>query len=210
MIKYVSSVPSPKYIEMYHIKRIEGEPMYFLKSISNNVKSDQLVFNNYSKTKQLVFGALFASIAAVLQAAGGFLPGVGYLISPFSTAPILFISILSLPLGAMTYLLTTLLLLILQPSELIIFPFTTGLLGLGIGAAFTYFKKRLSIIVAGAVLLTIGISSLLYGLQFPVLGPVVSESFSILVISGISLFAFIYNWIWVEIALVFIKRIKLL
>lgn len=115
--------------------------MYFLKSLSSEVKSAQLFFNRLSKTKQLVSGALFASLAALFQSAGGFLRGIGVFISPFSTAPILFCFILSLPLGFITYILTNLLLLIIQPSELIIFPFTTGILGMGIGAAFYFFKR---------------------------------------------------------------------
>jgi hypothetical protein len=182
--------------------------MYFLKSISDDVRSSQTVFKNHSKMKQHVLGALFGSIAAVLQSAGGFLPGVGSFISPFATAPILFCSILSLPLGIMSYILTNLLLLILQPSELIVFPFTTGLLGLGIGLAFTFFRKRLSIIVTGAVILTLGIISLLYIFQFPVLGPAVPNSFSFLTTTGIFVFAILYNWIWVGISLIIFKRIK--
>ncbi|MFK9093505.1 hypothetical protein [Bacillus salipaludis] len=183
--------------------------MYFFKSISEDVRSAQLTFTKHTKTRQLVLGALFASTAAVLQSAGGFLPGIGYFISPFATAPILFCSMLSLPLGLMSYLITNLLLLVLQPSELIVFPFTTGLLGLGTGAAFYFFKKRISIIGSGAILLTLGIVSLLYGFKFPVLGPGVSGTFSILMTGGVFLFSFIYNWIWVDIGLIFYKRLKL-
>ncbi|MCQ6280620.1 hypothetical protein [Bacillus sp. EB600] len=182
--------------------------MYFFKTISDDVRSTQLAFYKHSKTKRLVLGALFASIAAVFQAAGGILPGVGYFISPLATAPILFCTMLSLPLGVMSYLLTNLLLLFLQPSELIVFPLTTGLLGIGTGGAFYFFKKRLSIIAAGAVLLTIGVILLLSIFQFPVLGPAVSTSFSFFTTGGIFLFAFIYNWIWVDISYTFFKRIK--
>ena len=186
----------------------EVEPMYFFKSISDDVRSAQLSFNKHSKTRQLVLGALFASLAAVLQAAGGFLPGIGYFISPFATAPILFCTMLSFPVGLMSFFLSNLLLLVLQPSELFVFPFTTGLLGFGTGAAFYFFKKRISIIGSGAILLTLGIISLLYGFSFPVLGPAVSATFSVLVMGGIFLFAFIYNWIWVDIGLIFFKRLK--
>ncbi len=182
--------------------------MYLYKSIYEDVKNAHLVYQKNSKTKRLVLTALFASIAAVLQAAGGFLPVLGYFISPFATAPILFCSMLSLPLGAMSYFLTNLLLLILQPSELIVFPFTTGLLGLGTGAAFYFFKRRITIIAAGAGFLTIGIISLLYIFKFPVLGPAVSASFSYLITGSIFLFSFIYNWIWVDIALILLKRLK--
>lgn len=37
---------------------------------------------------KLILGSIFACIAAILQAAGGFLPGIGYFISPFATATI--------------------------------------------------------------------------------------------------------------------------
>ncbi|GLB61843.1 hypothetical protein NCCP133_39720 [Cytobacillus sp. NCCP-133] len=79
-------------------------------------------------------------MAAILQAAGGYFPGIGYFFSPLATAPVLLCSMFSIPFGAMSYFLTMMLLFILQPTELIVFPFTTGLLGLGIGASFSFFK----------------------------------------------------------------------
>ncbi|MFP7732375.1 hypothetical protein ACLHDF_02930 [Priestia aryabhattai] len=183
--------------------------MYFLKSISNEVKSGQLFFKKLSKTRQLVLGALFTSLAALFQSAGGFLPGIGIFISPLSTAPILFCFILSLPLGIITYILTNLTLLIIQPSELIIFPFTTGILGIGIGVAFYFFKQRLYIIISGAILLTIGIITLLYVFKFPVLGPMISKNFSLSTTCFLFLFAFLYSWIWVELSLAYFKRLKI-
>lgn len=182
--------------------------MFFLKPISDDVQFAQIEFRKHQKTKRLIFGSFLACLAAVLQAAGGFLPAIGYFISPFATLPILICAMFSLPIGMMSYFLTILLLFILQPSELIVFPFTTGLLGIGIGAAFSFFKKRVSMIFVGAILLTIGIMSLLYIFHFPVLGPAVSNSFSFLTTGSIFLFAFLYNWLWVEIALFFFKRLK--
>jgi hypothetical protein len=182
--------------------------VYFFKSISDEVRTVHLAFIRHSKTKRLILGSIFACLAAIFQASGGIFPVVGYFISPLATAPILFCSILSIRFGLMSYLLTNLLLLILQPSELIVFPFTTGLLGISTGAAFYIFKKRLSIILCGAFVLTSGILGLLYIFQFPVLGPGVPGSFSFLTVGGIFLFAFFYNWIWVELALAFYKRVK--
>ncbi|WP_342433234.1 hypothetical protein [Neobacillus sp. FSL H8-0543] len=182
--------------------------MYLLQTITDDVRSSQLAFSRQLKTKRLVLCAVFACLAAVFQAAGGFLPGVGYFLSPLATAPILFCTMISLPLGFASYVLTNLLLFILQPTELIIFPFTTGLLGLGTGAAYFFFKKRLSIIASGAILLTLGILTLLFGLNFPVLGPAVSGSFSFLAAGSIFLFAFLYNLIWVEISLLLFKRLR--
>lgn len=184
--------------------------MFFLKPISDEVRLSQIIFNKHNKTMKLILGSIFACIAAILQAAGGFLPGIGYLLSPLATAPILLCSMFSIPFGVMSYFLTIMLLFILQPTELIIFLFTTGLLGLGIGASFYFFRKRLSIIGTGVILLMLGIMSLLFIFHFPVLGPVVSVSFSFLTTGSIFLFAFIYSWLWVEIALIIFKRLKMI
>ena len=184
--------------------------MYFLKPISDEVRLSQLLFNKHNKTMKLILCSIFACIAAILQAAGGFLPGVGYFLSPLATGPILFISMLTIPYGVMSYLLTIMLLFILQPTELIVFPFTTGLLGLGIGASFYFFKKRLSIITTGSILLMAGIFGLLYIFRFPVLGPAISNSFSLLTTGSILLFSFLYSWLWVEIALIIFKRLKVI
>ncbi|MFF2499874.1 hypothetical protein [Peribacillus sp. NPDC058075] len=180
--------------------------MYFFKPISDEVRLSQIVFNRRKKTMKLILGSIFACIAAILQAAAGFLPGIGYFISPLATAPILLCSLFSIPYGVMTYLLTIMLLFILQPTELIVFPFTTGLLGMGIGASFYFFRKRIIIIAAGAILLMLGIMSLILIFHFPVLGPGVSVSISFLITGFI--FAFIYSWLWVEIALFLFKRLK--
>jgi hypothetical protein len=181
--------------------------VYFFKPISDEVRLSQIIFKKHKKTMKLILGSIFACIAAILQAAG-FLPGIGYFLSPLATAPILLCSMFSIPFGVMSYFLTMMLLSILQPTELIVFPFTTGLLGLGIGASFHLFRKRLSIIATGAILLMLGIMSLIFIFHFPVLGPAVSVSFSFLTIGF--LFAFIYSWLWVEIALIIFKRLKMM
>ncbi|MBT2645444.1 hypothetical protein J7E52_01690 [Bacillus sp. ISL-34] len=182
--------------------------MYFFKPISDEVRLSQIIFNKHKKTMKLILGSIFACIAAILQAAAGIFPGIGYFISPLATAPILLCSMFSIPFGVMSYFLTIMLLFILQPTELIVFPFTTGLLGLGIGASFYFFRKRLSVIATGAILLMLGIMVLIFIFHFPVLGPAVSVSFSFLT-TGF-LFAFIYSWLWVEIALIIFKRLKMI
>ena len=184
--------------------------MYFFKPISDEVRLIQEKFNHHKKTMKHMLVSIFSCIAAILQAAGGMLPGIGYFISPLATAPILLCSIFSIPFGVMSYFLTMMLLFILEPTELMIFPFTTGLLGLGIGTSFSLFRKRISMIASGAIFLFLGIMSLLYIFHFPVLGPAASDSFSFLTIGSISLFSFLYSWLWVEIALIIFKRIKMI
>jgi hypothetical protein len=172
-----------------------------LKCISDEVWSIRLTMNTWSKSKKLVSGSLLSCLAIVLQSLGALLPGIGYLVSPFATAPILLSSVLSVPFGLTTYLLTSFLLLLLQPSELFVFLFTTGLLGLGIGFAYIIFRKRINIIISGAVTLFLGIMFLLYILQFPVLGPGVLTVFSIYIAGAIFIFTFFYSWLWVELSL---------
>lgn len=182
--------------------------MYFFKPISDEVRFSQILFKKHTKTFRLILVSIFACIAAILQAAGGFLPGIGYFLSPLATAPILLCSMFSIPFGVMSYFLTMMLLFFLQPTELIIFPFTTGFLGLGIGTAFYTFRKRLSIIATGTTLLMLGMISLLFIFHFPILGPTVPHSFSFLTTGWIFVFAFLYSWLWVELALIIMKRLK--
>ncbi|QKE72910.1 hypothetical protein HPK19_08895 [Arthrobacter citreus] len=184
--------------------------MYFFKPISDKIHLFQLKFNKQSKTMKFILVSIHACIAAFFQAAGGFLPVVGLFLSSLATAPILICSMFSITNGLKSYFLTIILLLILQPTELIIFPFTTGLLGIGIGSSFYFFKKRLSIILAGAILLVLGIMNLLFIFHFPVLGPASSDSFSTFNVLIILIFSFFYCWLWVEIALIISKRLALL
>ncbi|MEH6939088.1 hypothetical protein V7056_14740 [Bacillus sp. JJ664] len=184
--------------------------MYFLKDISNEVRLIQTIFQKHKSTVNFIIVSMFACIAAILQAAGGYLPGIGLFLSPLATAPILLCSMFSVSSGIKCYFLTILLLCILQPTELLVFPFTTGLLGLGIGASFYFFKKRVSIIATGAILLFLGIMSLLFVFHFPVLGPGVSDYFSIFTTGSILFFALLYSWLWVEIGLIIFNRIKMI
>lgn len=168
----------------------------------------QMAFEKWSGAKKMILISLLSSLGAIFQSAGGFLPGVGYFISPLATAPIILSTIFSIPLGLASYVLTALLLLILQPAELIIFPFTTGLLGVFIGISFHLFSKKLSHILIGSAGLTAGICLLLYGLKFPVLGPAVSHQMSVPVITLIIIFSTFYSWIWVALSTRLIKRIR--
>lgn len=182
--------------------------MYLIKSVSDDVRMLQMTYRKYPRSKRLVIGAFLACMATILQAAGGYLPGIGYMISPLATFPILMGAMFSIRVAAMSYILTILLLLLLAPSELFVFPFTTGLLGLGIGIGFSFFQKRVTIILVGAASLTSGILSLLYFFHFPILGPVVTHSFSILTVGSIFIFSFFYSLIWMEFAFYFFKKMR--
>ncbi|WP_142301032.1 hypothetical protein [Bacillus sp. 7884-1] len=179
--------------------------MFRNKDINENILPlITIVRNQRSLTFKLVASALMSLIAAILQAAGGVIPGIGMLISPFSSAPII-ISVLISPLyGILSYFLTIFLLLLLQPSELIFFPFTTGAMAIGIGIGLILFNKVWKVISFSSLFLSIGICLLLYLLQIPVLGPFLIE-FRVLNVLIIYIFSLVYCWIWIELVLRLLK-----
>lgn len=140
-------------------------------------------------------------MSALFQSAGGIFPAFGMLISPLSSFPIM-ISVLIGPLyGGLSYFLTIFLLFILQPSELLIFTFTTGLMAIGIGVGILLFKRVSTTILFSGTFLTVGICLLLYGIEFPILGPFLLE-YQILNVFYIYCFSFVYCWIWIELVLI--------
>lgn len=159
-----------------------------------------------SNTDMLVMIALLSAIAAILQSMGGFLPGIGYAISPFSTAAIFLANWLFPKRGILAYLLTIVLLWIIQPSELVVFPFTTGILGVVLGLSMHFLKNRLIIVFLSGAGLTMGIQFVLSVLRFPLLGPVAETSFSLHVFVYIFIFSIVYSWVWLEASLFFMKK----
>lgn len=164
-----------------------------------------IVRNQRSFAFKLVTASLMALIAAILQAAGGVIPGIGMLISPFSTVPIIISMLISPSYGLLSYILTVFLLLFIQPSELIIFPFTTGAMAIGIGFGLILFNKGWKVITFSSLFLCTGICLLLYVLQFPVLGPFLIE-FRVWNIVLIYLFSLVYCWLWIELVLRLLPR----
>src|SRR5690625_3705881 len=140
------------------------------------------VADHWSTTKKLVFTALMAALAALLQSAGGLVRGIGFFISPFTTLPILLSSLVSLQYGIYSYVLTNFLLLLIEPTELFIFPFTTGTLGLALGWGLVHLKSRLINVLLSGGSLFLGICLPLYILRFPVFGPLTSHSIDIQVL----------------------------
>ncbi len=182
--------------------------MCLSKTIQTDLKRIKRIFNAQSQAKKFVLSAIFAAFAAIMHFAGSFLPGIGYLVISFSTLPILFATIISYKHGLLSYLITIVLLAFFGLSELFIFPFTTGLLGLTIGWGLTVLKHHGRIIVLSGITLFIGICVLIYIIGIPILGPVVpavSGSSELLIILGFSL---IYSFLLLCFCIYFIKKIS--
>lgn len=161
-----------------------------------------------NQTKTIVTLAFLSAVTALFQSAGGFLPGPGYLISPLSTAPIELATLISFRSGLTAYALSCLLLLLIQPGELIIFPFTTGLLGLAMGFFITHSKNRVQVVLFSAIALWTGITLVLYAFQFPLLGSSVAMNFGFVTAVYVFLFSLLYSVIWTEISLRLLTRLR--
>ncbi|PLT28661.1 hypothetical protein CUU66_17340 [Peribacillus deserti] len=164
------------------------------------------VLTNLSSTGKLVSPSVLSCFAAIFQSAGGFFPTIGYGISIFTTLPIFMAMIISKTHGFLSYFLTIFLLVIIQPSELIVFPFTTGLLGISLGLTFHFFKKRFFIVFFSAASLLSGILILIYLFKFPILGPALTNFNYIGIIIAL-LSSFIYCWAWVEFCRTILNRL---
>lgn len=73
--------------------------MYFLRRFSADVHQLHRTLQGWNRTKKMVLVSLLASVAAVLQSAGGYIPIFGFFISPFTTLPIMIATLISLRYG---------------------------------------------------------------------------------------------------------------
>lgn len=186
------------------MKRVESKVVQYWQHPFFGIKHGLM---ELSPTTKLILTAVLTSFAALFQSAGGYMPGIGYFVSAMTTLPIFLAAIVSVRHGFLSYFVTILLLLFIQPSELIIFPFTTGILGLALGVSFYKSKTRfLTVFLAGATLF-MGIIALLFIFRFPVLGPGVGTSFHFLTLLLISIFSILYAWIAAEACSFALKRL---
>ncbi|EDL65656.1 hypothetical protein [Bacillus sp. SG-1] len=182
---------------------------HFLQNTSTDAQALQHRFSmNSSRLRVLITLGILSALAAIFQSAGGFFPGPGYLVSPLATAPMILAAVISPGYGAISYLAAIGVLMIWQPSEVVIFTFTTGILGIVTGLAFHKFKNRLMIIFSGGCALFGGIVIILYGFDFPLLGPGISSDFQWLAVILIALFSMIYSWVWTEASIWFFRIFK--
>jgi hypothetical protein len=160
-----------------------------------------------SPATKLILTAVLSSIAAIFQSAGGYMPGIGFFLSVMATLPLFLATVVSVRQGFLSYLVTILLLMIIQPSELLIFTFTTGILGWAIGFSFHELKIRFLVVSFAGATLFMGIFSLLFIFHFPVLGPGVGTSFHFLPLVLVAVCCFLYAWMAAEACSFVLKRL---
>ncbi|MFS0783129.1 hypothetical protein [Bacillus sp. 1P06AnD] len=186
------------------IKRITSNAVQYWKQPFVGIKHDYI---ELAPSAKIVYTALLSAFTAVLQSTGGFLPGIGFLVSAMATLPIFLATIISVRYGCLAYVVTLLLLLFIQPSELIIFPFTTGVLGLALGVSFFKSKTRFLVVLWTGASLFGGILAVLYIFHLPLLGPAVGTSFHFIPLVLIAIFCILYAWIAAEACSYILKRL---
>ncbi len=160
-----------------------------------------------NKSAQTVsVGGILTALAILFQSAPIFLPVMGLILSPLSTLPITLATMRSRYLGMMVYLSSTLILLLLNPQEAIIFMMTTGLLGLSLGIS--YNKKIVPSMAISTVTLFIGINLLKNAMGLAVFGGMTPEAAFIIEAAIFALFAFAYSVVWLFLIKLFSHLFK--
>ena len=143
----------------------------------------------------LCLGSIFTAMTVMLQAAPVFLPAIGLVLSPYSTLPIALATYFHFSLGVAVLASSSLLLVIISAQEAVILLFTTGILGIAIGALLVQKGIVIASFIA-SIVLTAGILALTYWMQIPMFLEVANSFSVLLIILGFYTFSFAYSLLW--------------
>lgn len=115
--------------------------------------------------KLISIGGILTTVTVLFQSAPLILPMFGMALSPFSTLPIAIAAVINVSLGLTVFFSSTLILILFSVQETLILCFTTGLLGVVMGALL-YRKGILISIFLSSIALTFGIIFLTYIVRF--------------------------------------------
>lgn len=143
----------------------------------------------------MCIGGMLTAIAVLFQSAPIFLPAIGLALSPFSTLPIAIATIINFFLGLTVFLSSAFLLTIVSLQETMIFCFTTGLLGIVVGALL-YRKKFIISTLCSSIALSLGMVFLTYIIGIPSFVEFTSSLSIPITLLIFFLFSLIYSGIW--------------
>ena len=122
--------------------------------------------NKMNMSSFICVGGILTTLAVIFQSAPVFLPAMGLFLSPLSTIPIAIAAFFNIFLGIAVFLSSVLILTMISIQESIILLFTTGVLGLVIGALL-FRRGIISSILFSSVVLSVGITFLTYIIGIP-------------------------------------------
>lgn len=122
------------------------------------------------KTKIIVIGSLFTTIAALFQLTPIFFSEFFIFMTILSAVPIYIVSRINSKAGVLSYLAASMIVMTLSVHEGLFFLCTNGILGLSLGICSNYTQKKTIIWFVGSLILTIALSIMNYGIGIPVFG----------------------------------------
>ncbi|WP_121663187.1 hypothetical protein [Metabacillus litoralis] len=177
-----------------------------IRALFHNKMNDVPTMDHYSQLSKIAMGAIMAALAVIFQSAGIFI-GFGYVLSMLATWPMIIAASISFQIGILAYVTTIFLLAIVQPSEVLVFAFTTGLLGISIGYGLRKMKNVFKVMLFAGATMLLGIIVLITLFQFPILGPS-ANSLGFGMLGSIFLFSLLYSWIWIKVSLIGMKVLQ--
>lgn len=140
-------------------------------------------------------GGVLTALSILLQAAPVFLPGVGLIISPFSTLSIAVAAVFNIGLGISVFITSSLFLIFVSPQEAMILLFTTGTLGVVLGSLLYRKTARITILMS-ALGLSIGMIILTYMITIPGFESLSGVLRFPYILFSYILFSLLYSFIW--------------
>jgi hypothetical protein len=156
----------------------------------------------------IAVGGICSTLSVILQLAPIYFSGLGLLLSPLSSLPVIFAALNSVVCGSFSYLCTGLIILIISPHESVIFLLTTGLFGLVLGI--NYNKKFITAVIMSGSVLFSGINILIYFIGVAAFGDALTDIPLHIAEIIILIFSFIYSVIWMVILKIIFRRINFL
>ena len=122
------------------------------------------------KTKTIVIGALFAVITALFQVIPVLFSEVFIFLTIFSAVPIFIVSRINPKAGFLSYIVASILIMLISTHEGLFFLCTNGVIGLSLGLCRYYTSRKTIIYIISSLSLTLTLSIMNYGIGIPVLG----------------------------------------
>ena len=122
------------------------------------------------ETKTIVIGALFAVITALFQVIPVLFSEVFIFLTIFSAVPIFIVSRINPKTGFLSYIVASILVMLISTHEGLFFLCTNGVIGLSLGVCGYYTNRKTIIYIISSLTLTFALSIMNYGIGIPVLG----------------------------------------
>lgn len=151
-------------------------------------------------------GGICTTLSVLLQLAPLYFPGLGLMLSPLGSLPVIFAALYSVTCGSFTYLCTGLIILVISPHESVIFLLTTGILGLALGI--NYNKNFITAVIISGLTLFSGINILTYFIGIAAFGDALTGIPLYIEEIIIFIFSLIYSTLWMVLLKFIIGRIN--